>query len=243
MNAQRPLPLPFPDPAQDFSCLTVHDPTQLNSVIRDTVAKRMVRVWDYAVHHVYSHIPGFGKESRASGVYWRVYPNPLFVIVFAEFLPTRRFHALAGAPIPTSGQVRSESCLILRLSLSLHPPMAELPEPASLRLGMYVERAQPVKSLLTLWNQTRDEFAQLIHVAHLEVCFGDLMKAQPEPYALDRYRLARSRKHGVSFGRELICINSASEITTPILALAKVYHAVQGNIRGDATRLNVLRSS
>ena len=236
------LPLPFPDPAEDFRCLQPRDPAELNGVIRETVAVRMVRIWDHSVRYVYSRIPGFGRESRASGVYWSAHPNPLFVILWAEFLPTRRFHALAGAPAPMPGQVRGGGCLNLRFSLSLHTPMPDLPKPASVRVSLYVERAQPVKSLLAIWDESRNDFARLMQAASLTACFGDLMEAQPEPYALDRYELAHSRKHCISLCREFEHINEATEVVTPILALAKIYHAIQGVIRGDTTRMMMLRS-
>lgn len=243
MKTHAPLPLPFPDPVQDLLCLEAQDPSQLNRVIRETVAKRMVRIWDHAVRCVYSDVPGFSKESRASGVYWSIYPNPLLVHLWAEFAPTRKFYAFAGAPPHVSGHVRGQSCLCLRVALGLHPPMPELPDPGRLTISLFVERSVPVKSLLAAWGQRRDDLAHLLQNAGCKVSFGDLMREQKGPYALDGYKLSKSRKHQVGFGCELPRIDVPAQITTPVVALAKIYHAIQGIVRGDAARLAILDST
>ncbi|MGI0135203.1 MAG: hypothetical protein ACREBW_09635 [Candidatus Micrarchaeaceae archaeon] len=238
MKGQITLPLPFPDPAQDFVYSQIQDPHQQRHVIWETVAKRMELIWKHVAHCVYSEIPGFSKESRSSGVYWYQYrnPPPPRVYVFAEFTPTRKFQSLIGMPIPKPRQFRVEGGLSLRLALL--PPNPHLGHPTSVDIRLFSERALPVKSLLAAWDQSRDVLARLIETANAKVCFGDLLEEHPEPYALDHYHLATSRKHRVDFVCELTQITEVSSITIPVLALARIYHAIQGFVRGDPTRLS-----
>ena len=236
MSKQAPLPLPFPDPAQDFAYSHIQDPAQQMHVIQKTVATRMGLIWKHLAHCVYSEIPGFSKESRSSGVYWYQYRSPPMVFLFVEFVPTNRFYPLIGMPIPKPRQFQRERGLSLRLALC--PPNPDLARPASVDIRLFIERALPVKSLLAAWSQSRDDLARLIQTAKSKVCFGDLLEEHPEPYALDRYNLATSRKHRVDFVCELAQITEVSSITTPVLALAKIYHAIQGFVRGDPTRLS-----
>ena len=195
-------------------------------------------IWDHVVRYVYSEIPGFSKENRSSGVYWFPIRNVPATYLFAEFAPTKRFYPLVGVAVPKPGQFQREKGLSLRIALS--PQIPDLPKAGSLDIRLFVERALPVKSLLAAWGECRDPLARLIQTANCKVCFGDSLEEHSDIHALDRYHLAKSRKHRVDFVCELPQINVASSITTPVLALAKIYHVIQGLVRGDSTRLTIL---
>jgi len=143
-----------------------------------------------------------------------------------------------GMPVPKQGEFHREKGLCLRFHFS--PPIPSFREDASVGIRLFIERALPVKSLLALWTQRRDDVENLIQTTKSKVCFGDTLREHAEPCALDGYHLAKSRKHRIDFAIELPQISEASSVSTPVVALAKIYHAVQGLVRGDATRLTIL---
>ena len=235
------LPLPFPDPAQDFIYTRIQDPVRQMQVIQETTAKRMGLIWSHVVHCVYSEIPGFSKENRSSGVYWFQYRNLPTTYLFAEIAPTKKFYPLIGMTIPKPGEFRREKGLSLRAGLC--PPIPGLPEPARLGITLFIERALPVKCLLAAWSRSRRDLIHLIGTADCKVRFEGLADEDQAPDALDRYHLPESRKHRVDLLCELEQITEVGSITTPVLALAKIYHVIQGVVRGDPTRLRILAPS
>lgn len=225
----------FPDFAADFKYVDIADASLRNSLIDGTVAARMEALWGALVKDAYRALPGLGKENRASRVYWLEHHQ--HTPLRAELSPTRTFYPFIGLSGPVGQGWRQEKCLALDMWLS---PPAQTLERRNAELVVFLEitRSRPIHMLLRMWKESREELKRLISMsgAGLDFGFGD----DHDPEALDKYRLDPSRRH------RLIILWKTGELTQPanlsrtFTSLARIYHVLQGGLRGDSSRISLL---
>jgi len=225
----------FPDFAEDFRYADIADASVRNSRIDGTVARRMEALWGALIKDAYRALPGLGRENRASRVYWL--EDHQHTPLRADLSPTRSFYPFIGLSGPIGQGWRQEKCLTLAIWVS--PPAQTLQRRnAELTIFKEITRSRPIHMLLRMWKQNREDLKRIISMsgAGLDFGFGDHL----DPEALDEYRVDPSRRH------RLMMVWSTGEPTEPtnlartFTSLARIYHVLQGVLRGDSSRISLL---
>jgi hypothetical protein len=225
----------FPDFGEDFKYAEIADDSLRNQLIEETVAARMEAFWGALVHTAHRELPGLGKENRASRVYWLSghQQTPLRV----DLSPTRSFYPFIGLTGPIGEGWRQERCLTLDIWLS---PPSEILEGrnAELAVNLEITRSRPIRALLRMWRENRQDLRSLISIsgAGLDFGFGD----HRDPEALDEYRLDPSRKHRLMMVWRTGEPTDQATLARTFTSLARIYHVLQGILRGDSRRVSLL---
>ncbi|MBI1955821.1 MAG: hypothetical protein HYS38_05460 [Acidobacteria bacterium] len=209
----------------DYDYYKIADDVLRNHRIKETIASELSVLWKSLIHLAFRELPGLSKENKNKGVYWLL--GFRHTPVRAELAPNRFFYPFAGFPAPERGW-REETGLALALWFT--PPLPDRRESSRLEAVLTVQRAVPVKALLSLWNDKRDELKKLIETA----------EPTSDSNALDRYWSTSGRRHWIQFTSEFKRGERFDEIMPKFLALARIYHVLQGTIRKDCRRVSLL---
>ncbi len=224
----------FPNPDEDFKYADIADDSGRNQFIEETVAARMEAWWGALVHKAYHALPGLAKENRASSVHW--IGNHQHTPLRAELSPTRSFYPFIGLTGPIGEGWRQERSLTLEIWLS--PPAQTLQRNAELVVMLKITRSRPIHTLLRMWRESREELKRLITIsgACMDFGFGD----DRDPEALDEYRLDPSRRHRLMILWRTAEPTDQAKLSCTFTSLARIYHVLQGILRGDCSRISLL---
>jgi hypothetical protein len=138
-----------------------------------------------------------------------------------------RIHAQAGF-----SDARERS---LTLEIWLSPPAQTLQRNAELVVMLKITRSRPIHTLLRMWRESREELKRLIIIAGacMDFGFGD----DRDPEALDEYRLDPSRRHRLMILWRTAEPTDTAKLSCTFTSLARIYHVLQGILRGDCSRI------
>ena len=224
----------FPNPDEDFKYADIADDSRRNQLIEETVAVRMEALWEALAHKAYRALPGLAKENRASPIHWL--GNHQHTPLRAELSPTRSFYPFIGLTGPIGEGWRQERCLTLEIWLS--PPDQTAQRNAELAVFVRITRSRPIHTLLKMWRESREELKSLIVMSGARLDFG--VGDHQDPEALDEYRLDPSCRHRLMIVWRTAEPTDQATLSCTFASLARIYHVLQGILRGDPSRLCLL---
>ncbi len=192
--------------------------------------------WEYLVDSAAKKLPGLRRESKDTGVFW--YPLPKTPIR-AELTPTNSLYPFLGRARPRQQTGRTLHCLWLGMDFCPAGEFRLGPFENEFSVYLFIREKRPVDVALDLWKERRSSLEKMLTDVSARVSFSrDVLG---EPAALDGYHPDPiSRRHGLSFVRTVTSMLSAAECLQTFLVFARLYHAVQGVLRRDPARLDVL---
>jgi hypothetical protein len=103
---------------------------------------------------------------------------------------------------------------------------------------MEMSRSRAVHAFLKLWRKNREEIRRLILISGATLEFGS--RDDPHgPESLDAYRLDSSRRHRIYIAWTIGQPVDRTAVSRAFLALGRIYHVLQGIIRGDTDRVSL----
>ena len=110
---------------------------------------------------------------------------------------------------------------------------------ARLRFQMEITRKRPVHAFLKMWRKNREEIKRLILISGASLELGAEDRPQGSE-ALDEYRLDSSRSHRLVIAWTTCQPIDRNVVSRAFISLARIYHVLQGVIRGDSGRVSLL---
>jgi hypothetical protein len=89
-----------------------------------------------------------------------------------------------------------------------------------------------------MWRESRKELRRLIVISGARFDFG--VGNHQDPEALDKYRLDPSRRHRLMIVWRTAEPTDQATLSRTFTSLARIYHVLQGILRGDSSRLCLL---
>jgi|SRR5579859_3473818 len=219
----------------DFGYTDIEDESARNQCIEDTASAQLAVLWETLIHEAYRALPGLGKENRAAQVYWL--SNHRHTPIRTYLSPTRSFYPFIGLVGPIDQGWRQERCLSLEIWLL--PPHPTLRSEAELVVQIEITRSRPVHAFLRMWKKNREEIKRLISISGATLELGSEDRHQG-PEALDEYRLDSSRRHRLSISWTTGQPIDRKVVSRAFISLGRIYHVLQGVIRGDSGRVSLL---
>jgi len=219
----------------DFGYTDIEGELARNQCIENTASAQLAQLWEELIHEVYRALPGLGKENRSSDVYWL--SNHRHTPIRAYLSPTRSFYPFIGLVGPIDQGWRQERCW--SLDIWLLPQHPTLRSEAEIVVQIEITRKRPVHAFLKMWRKNREEIKRLILMSGATWELGAEDRPQASE-ALDEYRLDSSRRHRLVIAWTRGQPIDRNVVSRAFISLGRIYHVLQGVIRGDSGRVSLL---